>query len=188
MRKSIYFVFMALAIITVTTGGGKAIAGQFTLTSPTITNDHSLPEAHVLNGFGCSGGNLSPALQWADAPAGTKSFALTMYDPDAPTGSGWWHWVVFNIPASVSALPEGAGTEAADLPRGAVQSRTDFGSAGYGGACPPQDHGDHHYIFTIHALDVEKLDLTKDSSAAMVGYFLNSHTLGSASITARYGR
>ena len=127
-----------------------------------------------------------PALD--RSPAGTKGFALTVYDPDAPTGSGWWHWVVFNIPAAVNRLPEGAGSKGGHLPDGAVQSRTDFGAPGYGGACPPEGHGNHRYIFTVHALDVEKLDLPPESSAAMVGFMVNAHTLGKASFTAVYGR
>ncbi|QGY41959.1 kinase inhibitor [Pseudodesulfovibrio cashew] len=165
-----------------------ALAGDFSLSSPTLQDGKSLPGEHILNGFGCSGGNVSPALAWHNAPDGTKSFALTVYDPDAPTGSGWWHWVVFNIPATATGLEAGAGSEDGHLPEGAVQSRTDFGQPGYGGACPPEGHGDHRYVFTIYALDVEKLDLAPDSSAAMVGFFLGGHTLAKASITATYGR
>ncbi|TVM16437.1 kinase inhibitor [Oceanidesulfovibrio indonesiensis] len=163
-----------------------AWAGNFTLTSPDITDGGTLSHAQVLNDFGCEGGNTSPALSWSNPPEGTRSYALTVYDPDAPTGSGWWHWVVFNIPASVQSLPAGAGS-GKGVPAGAMQSRTDFGKPGYGGACPPPGPS-HRYIFTVHALDVEQLDLSPDSSAAMVGFMLNGHTLGKASITATYGR
>ena len=114
-------------------------AGSFTLSSAEIKPGATVAEAQVFKGFGCEGGNVSPSLAWKNAPAGTKSFALTVYDPDAPTGSGWWHWVMFNIPADVNALPAGAGDSAGGkAPRGAIQSRTDFGKPGYGGPCPPQ--------------------------------------------------
>lgn len=158
----------------------------FTLTSPAFVNGAVLPQAQVYAGMGENGGNLSPPLDWKDAPAGTKSFVLTLYDPDAPTGSGWWHWVVINIPASVSSLPEGAGSGKAALPEGAVQLRTDFGTAGYGGAAPPPGRV-HRYIFTITALDVPRLDLPADASPALAGFMLNQHRLGSAQLTALYG-
>lgn len=165
-----------------------ALAGQFTLSSPDIADGKTMAERHVLAGFGCTGGNLSPALAWHDAPAGTKSFALTVYDPDAPTGSGWWHWVVFNLPATATQVPAGAGTgPAAALPGAAVQSRTDFGTPGYGGPCPPAG-APHRYVFTIHALDVAALPLDPQASAAMVGFMVHAHSLGQASLTALYRR
>lgn len=164
-------------------------AEGFSVTSPTIQSEQRLGDAHVFNSFGCAGGNLSPALAWKNPPAGTKSFAITVYDPDAPTGSGWWHWVVFNIPASVQALPENAGSaDGQRLPQGAVQGRTDFGAPGYGGACPPQGSAAHRYQFTVHALKVERLNLPADASAAMVGYMINSNRLGVASLQAKYSR
>lgn len=114
-------------------------AAGFVLSSPSIKPGSMLTDAQVFKGFGCEGRNISPALKWSGAPSGTKSYAVTVYDPDAPTGSGWWHWVVYNIPASASELPEGAGAaDGKGLPAGAVQGRTDFGSAAFGGACPPQ--------------------------------------------------
>src|SRR5262249_32013324 len=138
------------------------------LESPSIKPGATLNEAQVFNSFGCSGKNLSPALQWSGAPAGTKSFAVTLYDPDAPTGSGWWHWVVFNIPASTTSLPEGAGsTDGAHLPAGAAQGKTDFGAPGFGGACPPPGDKPHRYIFTVYALKTDKLDASADASPAM---------------------
>lgn len=161
----------------------------FTLKSPQMTDGGTLDAQQILNGFGCSGGNLSPELAWDEPPKGTRSFAVTVYDPDAPTGSGWWHWVVFNIPAQSRALPSGAGELAGkSLPPGAVQSRTDFGHPGFGGACPPEGDKPHRYQFTVHALDVEKLDLEPDASAAMVGFMLNAHTLARAQLTVTYGR
>lgn len=166
-----------------------ARAADLALSSPDIAQGKALDAKQILNGFGCTGSNVSPALSWQDPPAGTKSFALTVYDPDAPTGSGWWHWVVFDIPAGVRSLPAGAGNaDGAGLPAGAVQSRTDFGAPGYGGACPPKGHGQHRYVFTLFALDVARLGLSPDSSPAMVGFNLGAHTLAKASITAVYGR
>jgi len=166
-----------------------AYAGGFTLTSPTIKSGDFLTEAQVFDGFGCSGKNQSPALKWSEAPEGTKSFAVTVYDPDAPTGSGWWHWVVYNIPADVSELAAGAGEPAGKLlPSGAIQGRTDFGTNAFGGACPPQGDKPHRYIFTVYALSIEKINVPLDSSAALIGFMINANSLGKASFTAKYGR
>jgi Raf kinase inhibitor-like YbhB/YbcL family protein len=163
-------------------------AAGFTLSSPTIKAGSTLTKAQVYNGFGCSGDNVSPELKWSGAPAGTKSFAVTVYDPDAPTGSGWWHWVVINLPADSTGLVEGAGSAVGKLPGGAMQGRTDFGSAGFGGACPPQGDKPHRYIFTVYALKTDKLDVPADATAALVGFMINANKLGSASFTAKYGR
>lgn len=166
-----------------------AHAAGFTLSSPTIKPGSTLTEAQVFNGFGCTGKNISPALAWSGVPAGTKSLAVTVYDPDAPTGSGWWHWVVYNLPAATTGLPEGAGSaDGKGLPAGAVQGRTDFGAAAFGGACPPVGDKPHRYIFTVFALKTEKIELPADASAALVGYMLNANKLGSASFTAKFGR
>ena len=145
---------------------------------------------HVYNGFGCTGHNVSPELRWEQAPKDAKSFAVTVYDPDAPTGSGWWHWVIFNIPPVVTLAPGWvqASRTAARHHRGAVQSMTDFGQQGYGGPCPPQGDKPHRYIFTVYALKVDQLPLKKEASGAMVGYYLNQNALGKASLTATYGR
>lgn len=164
-------------------------ADSFSLHSPTFDAKTTLPQIHVLDGFGCSGGNRSPALNWQHAPEGTKSFAITLYDPDAPTGSGWWHWVVYDIPASTHNLPEDAGNASGNgLPAGAVQGRTDFGSIGYGGACPPAGTAAHRYVMTIHALKIEKLPVPENASAAMVGFMINMNRLGSATLQTTYAR
>ncbi|AZV39329.1 kinase inhibitor [Komagataeibacter xylinus] len=159
----------------------------FTLTSRSFNDGDRLPEAQVFEGMGYCGGNISPPLAWQDPPAGTKSFAITMYDPDAPTGSGWWHWVVINIPADVTSLPAGAGSGDNSLPEHAEMTRTDFGGNVYGGAAPPPGP-EHHYIFTIHALDIAQVELPNDASGAMVGFVINQHSLGSARLTAVYGK
>ena len=170
-------------------GAGVAPAAGLTLSSPTIKPGSTLTEAQVFKGFGCEGKNTSPALKWSGAPSGTKSYAMTVYDPDAPTGSGWWHWVVYNIPASATELPEGAGgTDGMGLPAGAAQGRTDFGSAGFGGACPPKGDKPHRYIFTVHALKTDKIEVPADASAALVGFMVNANRLAKASFEARYGR
>lgn len=166
-----------------------AHAADFTLKSPGIADGGTLPPELVLDAFGCNGPNISPALQWTGAPAGTRSFAVTVYDPDAPTGSGWWHWVVFDIPVAAAGLPAGAGGgKGAGLPEGSVQSRTDFGKPGFGGACPPAGDKPHRYVFTVYALDVERLGLGPEASGAMAGFALNAHALARATLTATYGR
>lgn len=164
-------------------------AAGFQLSSPDIAADSLIAARFEFNGFGCSGENKSPALRWSGAPAGTKSFAVTVYDPDAPTGSGWWHWSVINLPASVDSLDADAGAVGgARLPQGASQVRIDYGVAAWGGTCPPQGDKPHRYIFTVHALKAEKLELPADATAALAGYMINANSLGKASFTARYGR
>ena len=158
------------------------------LTSTDVAEQQMLARTFVHSAMGAGGENLSPGLSWSGAPQGTKSFALTLYDPDAPTGSGWWHWVVYDIPASATGLPRGAGSAGGALPAGAKQGRTDFGTAGYGGAAPPPGHGPHRYIFTLHALNVEKLDVPADATAAYVGFMIHFARLGEAKLTAKYER
>ncbi len=161
----------------------------FELTSQDIHAGKLMAKAQEYKGFGCDGGNTSPQLAWRHAPSGTKSFAVTVYDPDAPTGSGWWHWMAFNIPADVSMLPANAGDPAAGLaPKSMVQHRSDYGTAGFGGACPPPGDKAHRYQFKVFALDVERLEIKPNSSAALVGYMLNSHKLGVAELEALYKR
>lgn len=165
-----------------------APAGKFTLTSPEISPGGSIALAQVFNGFGCKGGNVSPALRWTNPPAGTRSFALMVHDPDAPTGSGWWHWVAWNIPATATGLPANAGDpKAALMPAGVIQGNTDFGTPGYGGPCPPPGPA-HHYHFRLHALKVDKLDLPPNPTAALVGFNVTANTLATAELTGLYGR
>src|SRR5262249_50862085 len=125
-------------------------------------------------------------LSWSSTPANTKSFALTMYDPDAPTGSGFWHWLVVNIPATTKEFAKGASKSG--LPAGAMQTRTDFGTPGYGGPCPPKGDKPHRYQFTLFAVDLDKLEVKEDASAAVVGFNLHFHTLAKAAFTGMYGR
>jgi len=182
MRKILVATFLAATAVA-------AHAAGFTLSSPTVKPGSMLTDAQVFKGFGCEGKNISPALKWSGAPAGTKSYAVTVYDPDAPTGSGWWHWVVYNLPASATELPEGAGgADGKGLPAGAVQGRTDFGAAGFGGACPPAGDKPHRYIFTVYALKTDKIEAPADASAALVGFMINANKLGKASFEAKYGR
>ncbi len=164
----------------------KAV-GHFKLTAPDLESKGRITLAHVFNGMGCGGQNTSPALNWSGAPAGTKSFAVTAYDPDAPTGSGWWHWVIYNIPADATGLAAGAGN-GRNAPRGSQEGRTDFGSKGYGGPCPPAGDKPHHYHFKVFALKVDKLDVPGDATAAMVGYNLNANKLATATVTGLYAR
>lgn len=174
----------ALAVLLTAT---LAQAENFTLTSTNLGGQLTMEQ--VFAGFGCTGKNVSPQLQWKNAPAGTKSFAITVYDPDAPTGSGWWHWVVFNIPANVTQLPADAGNPARNLaPKGSIQSVTDYGKPGFDGACPPVGDKPHRYVFTVYALKVEKLDLNAAASPAMVGFNLNQNALAKASLISYYGR
>jgi len=166
-----------------------ASASELKLTSAEFNDGDYLSNEQVFAGFGCEGQNISPSLSWSGAPAGTKSFALTVYDPDAPTGSGWWHWVVVNMPPSTTSLAKGAGTaEGAMLPQGALQVGTDFGAPGYGGPCPPQGDHPHRYVFTIHAVDLDALEVDAHASPALVGFYLNFHTLAKASLMGLYKR
>ena len=156
---------------------------SFTLSSNDISDGGVLPDAQVK-----AKGDVSPHLAWSGAPDGTKSYAVTCYDPDAPTGSGFWHWTVANIPADVSELATGAGSAGGHLPMAAVQGRTDYGKAGFGGAAPPPGHGPHRYIFTLYALNTGKLDVPPDASAAMVGFYIHFAKLAQAQLTATYER
>jgi Raf kinase inhibitor-like YbhB/YbcL family protein len=162
-----------------------------TLSSDSFKEGEFLGIDHVMSadfGFGCDGGNKSPHLRWSGAPEGTRSFALTCFDPDAPTGSGFWHWLVVNIPSNVAELPLGAGTDGGTLPAGALQTRTDVGKPGYAGPCPPPGHGPHHYVFTLFAVSAEQLPVTADTSAAVVGFNLHFATLEKATLTGQYER
>jgi len=181
---------LSITVLLALPAGSMATSGaHFKVTSTDFKNGGTIPMMQVFNSFGCTGGNQSPALQWSGAPAGTKSFAVTIYDPDAPTGSGWWHWSVFNIPATVTSLPLNAGVATSTvLPAGAVQGRTDFGVSNYGGPCPPVGDKPHHYQVTVYALKIDKLPLDSSASGAMLGYYLHFNTIAKAHMTGRYGR
>lgn len=164
-------------------------ADGFTLASPQVKPGGRIADEQVFNGFGCQGGNVSPALQWKGAPAGTRSFAVTLYDPDAPTGSGWWHWVMFNIPANTTGLAKNAGNPEAGLaPAGSVQSRTDFGKPGFGGPCPPAGDKPHRYQIAVHALKIDKLPLDENAPAALVGFYLHQNLIERTVLNAQYSR
>ncbi len=197
---------LLLSLGAVALGGcehaAKAQTPVFTLSSPDLAGD-TFSNKFVLNGFGCTGENVSPALAWTNPPDGTKSFALQVYDPDAPTGSGLWHWAVYDIPADATSLAQGAGNNAASLPAGAFLGNNDFldtGATGangnYGGPCPPQGDQPHRYVFTLYALGVDKVEVAggvpKTGTPALFGFVLNKGLgpalLGKASITATYGR
>jgi Raf kinase inhibitor-like YbhB/YbcL family protein len=178
---------IGLAIAALAT---SAQADSFTLRSAEFRNSGTIAQEQAFNGFGCTGGNVSPSLSWSGAPAGTKSFALFVHDPDAPTGgSGWWHWVVTNIPANVTHLAKGAGNaDGSALPSGAHQIATDFGVPGWGGPCPPMGDKPHRYHFKLVALKVERLDLPPQATAALAGFMAHANALGSATLTGRFGR
>lgn len=178
-----------LILVVFLMSAGVSLAGNFSISSPQVQPHHKIANKQVYNGFGCQGDNISPALEWKGAPEGTKSYAVTLYDPDAPTGSGWWHWVIFNIPANVTGLAVGAGDpQSGKAPAGSIQSMTDFGKRGYGGPCPPAGDKPHHYEFTVYALKTAKLPLDGNASGAMVGFYLHGNLLGKAVLTAPYSR
>jgi Raf kinase inhibitor-like YbhB/YbcL family protein len=189
---------MALGLAT----DASAQKPKFSLSSPDLANGR-FDEKFILNGFGCAGGNVSPALVWRHVPEGTKSLALQVFDPDAPTGSGFWHWAVYNMPPATTGLPQGAGNSAAALPAPAFGGITDFQDTGatgangnYGGPCPPTGDKPHRYIFTLYALGVDDVQaagqLPRTGTAAVYSFVLNKgvgkQLLGKASFTARYGR
>ena len=181
--KKVNFITAVVLLCTTTIFAQKT----FSLSSKNLGGQATKLEE--FNGFGCSGENSSPQLSWSNAPEGTKSFAITMYDPDAPTGSGFWHWVVFDIPANVSELVKNAGNVSLNLaPKGAVQSITDYGIKGFGGPCPPEGHGYHEYIITVFALKTDKLGLNDSINPAIVGFNLWNQSLAKASIVMYYKR
>lgn len=164
-------------------------AASLTIGSNDLSNKGDIPNKHVFNGFGCVGKNISPQINWKNAPQETKSFALTVYDPDAPTGSGWWHWMLVNIPVKYNQLPANFGEKNMfSLKDGIAQIRNDFGTFSFGGPCPPQGNKPHRYIFTIYALRAEKLDLQEGATAAFAGFMINQNVLAKASFEAYFGR
>lgn len=166
----------------------SAFAETMTLESDDISHGDFMDKAQEYEGFGCTGANESPHLSWSGAPEGTKAFAIFAYDPDAPTGSGWWHWQVINIPADVTEIPSGAGgSDSGKLPEGSMQLTNDYGVAGFGGACPPEGDGAHRYQFTVFALP-QVLELPDNASSALAGYMVRANALASATIESLYKR
>jgi Raf kinase inhibitor-like YbhB/YbcL family protein len=178
---------MSLTALGITPGASDA---QFRLTSADIAPGATLHDEQAFDGMGCTGQNVSPALRWSGAPAGTKSFALLLHDPDAPTGgAGWWHWIAYDIPAGTTALAKNAGkADGSAMPAGARSVANDYGTPGYGGPCPPEGDKPHRYVFTLYALKVDKLELPKGAHAPVVGFVVNANAIGKASLTGLYGR
>jgi hypothetical protein len=167
----------------------RPAAPKFRLSSPDIRPNGTISMEQVFGGFGCTGRNISPALAWAGAPDGTKSFALLCHDPDAPTGgAGWWHWLVLNIPASATGLAKDSGrADGSGLPAGAVHVNTDFGGPGWGGPCPPVGDKPHRYVFTLYALKTDRID-AGGGTASLAGYMVNGNSIGKATLTGKFGR
>ena len=178
--------FIAIGCLLSIFVASPASAQELKLSSTTVSEGEQLTNSQVFEGFGCEGENQSPQLSWTGAPEGTKSFAINVYDPDAPTGSGWWHWNVVNIPASVNSVSQNASINK-NLPEEAIEIRNDYGSIGFGGACPPPGEV-HRYIFTVYALGTERLELPENPSNALVGFTIRANMLDSGSITAVYHR
>lgn len=158
-------------------------AAGFTLRVDAAGPDGMVAKRFVYRGSGCTGENVSPALHWEGVPAGAKSLALTVFDPDTPSPGGWWHWLVIDLPTASSGLAQGT-----ELPAGAQSLRNDYGETGWGGPCPPKGDKPHRYVFTLHALDAAHLDLPSDASPAKAGAAIEQHTIGKAQVTLRYGR
>jgi len=178
------YIFLVLASILL---WSTINAQTFTLKSNELGGQST--NKQVFNGFGCTGQNLSPQLFWENAPSGTKSFAVTIYDEDAPTGSGWWHWLIFDIPGNVTELKSGAGNINLQIaPKNSIQSITDFKTQGYGGPCPPPGHGFHKYMITVYALKTEKLGLDASANPALVGFMLGQNLIEKSSVIFYYKR
>lgn len=180
-RRTLLIAALALSGATLTS---VAAAADFKLSSPTLAAGSTIGAEHYWNNFGCSGQNVMPELRWSNPPAGTQSYAVTFYDKDAPTGSGFWHWVTYDIGANVSSLPGGVG--GGHLPEGTVQGNTDLGKSGYFGPCPPVGRV-HEYRYTVHALKVAKLPVDGGASPALVGFYIWQNSLGQASFSVKAG-
>ena len=179
----------ALAGAALLVGAAGAFAEPLTLTCPDLAPGARVGASQIGDRFGCAGGNRSPALIWSGAPAGAKSFAMSLFDPDAPTGAGFWHWVIFDIPASATSLPAGAGDPNSALaPPGAVAGRNDAGAIGYFGPCPPEGDKPHRYRFELEALDVAKLGLDAGAAAASVAERVRRHLLAKATLIGIWSR
>lgn len=180
----------ALLCFGIATDASAAHKSHFKLTATDPQLVISVPLIYTAKAFGCTGGNTSPELHWSGAPAGTKSFVLTLFDPDErSTPSGWWHWALYDLPATTTSVAQGAGAANSPLlPAGALEGRTDLGEDAYHGPCPAKGDPPHRYVFTLYALNVDKLPVTPDSSAAMVTSVTQDHLLGKAVFVAHYGR
>lgn len=183
-----YFAQVVLGLSVLISVGVVADTKNFTLSSSDIAHQKFMSKTQEFQGFGCSGNDTSPQLSWRGAPKETVAFAVMAYDPDAPTGSGWWHWQIVNIPGNVNSLVANAGDASTLLaPKGSLQMINDYGIEGFGGACPPKGHGIHRYQFTVHALS-KKLELPENASGALTGYMVKAHSLASSTIEALYKR
>lgn len=177
------------AIVLLACGAGAASSHELEVSSPTFRDGEVVSRVHLMNRYGCVGENRSPAVSWSNVPPGTRSFAVTLYDPDATTGSGWWHWIVYDIPESARSLPAGlAQGLGRALPGRAAQAANDFGDRGYGGPCPPRGERPHRYVLTVHALRVETIAVPHQASPAFVRYRIYGNRIGSGSIAATFGR
>jgi Raf kinase inhibitor-like YbhB/YbcL family protein len=184
-RSAASFMAMLAACMTLT----SAYAADFKLTSTDIGPDKPLARDFVFSGFGCTGSNQSPALSWNGAPAGTKSYAVALFDPDAMQGRGFWHWLMVNIPASTTSLDRDAGkNDGSKLPGGAVQIKNGFRATGYSGSCPPPADEPHAYVMTVYALKVHALDVAADATSALMLTMIEANSLGKASLIYHFGR
>lgn len=167
-----------------------AAQAPFTLSSRDFQPNGTLHDDQAYSGMGCTGQNVSPELRWSGAPANAKSFALLVHDPDAPTGgAGWWHWIIYDIPAGTDRLARGAGREdGSAMPPGAASVANDYGTKGYGGPCPPEGDKPHRYKFTLYALGVDRLDVPKGANASVAGFMINANAIGQAVLMGTYGR
>lgn len=169
------------AVATITFfSSGTIWADEFKLTSPDIAQGQPITAAQYWDNFGCTGKNERPTLNWSGAPVGTKSFAVTFYDNDAPTGSGFWHWVIYNIPASATGVTGDIN------PQGAVEGNTDVGVPGFAGPCPPVGRT-HTYTYTVHALKSQTLDVPVGATAPLTGFFLYQNTIATAKLEVTAG-
>jgi Raf kinase inhibitor-like YbhB/YbcL family protein len=183
------YAMSAITVFLATAVSSVGLAAGFQLTSSDIGPDKPLAQDFVFSGFGCTGGNQSPALQWSGAPEGTKSYAVALFDPDAMQGRGFWHWLIVNIPASTSSLNRDAGkNDGSKLPAGAVQIKNGFRALGYSGSCPPPTDEPHGYLMTVYALKVAALEAPPDATPPMMLAAIEGNALGKASLTYRFGR
>lgn len=186
--KFINIIFL-LFFVSCSMSKSNASGVDFILKSSDIKGGKQIDKKFIFNSFGCSGQNISPQISWVSVPPHTKSFALTVFDPDAPTQSGWWHWLVLNIPLNFKEIPQGFGNENKfNLTNGIIQIRNDFSTFSFGGPCPPAGDKKHRYVFTLYALSVEKIDLKEDSSPAIASFMINQYVLSKSVIEAIYQR